>query len=436
MLRNMDDSDSSQSSQTELDLYNVRNNYTEKLNQVRKQLNMLELSEEKQKCTITEITEEPGVSKQKKSESKAKSPTTPRPCSVVYNLASGSSTNVLEPDYSPPKKKVCQRLKTPRFTSVSESSVPYTKGDSNYQCLKAQPKPQGFSIPKEELMDTKCIQCNEEELKLDLSRYSEEENKSKSSEQASTQCTTEEESDRSAVPFPNVIIKTQSDKSSVSSVSSTKLSTTTSSSQKVLPLNAAEGSSDEEILPVRRLSTIVSIQSSTRKMRFSRQNKVSSRTTMFEDVNRLRSGTDKVENESSGCGDSTNAYHRANVGKTADSVSLGDLVRRDSDFDVPGDGRSKFSQYVQQYMRYKKDVEKNRSPKRRSRHTVIAKKVVNIEKRHMDPLNKLYKSETSLVSDEEKCNRGGSTERSEEKPKRTFWERLCWCLWPRGDARE
>ncbi|CAH2011978.1 unnamed protein product [Acanthoscelides obtectus] len=156
MLQN-DVSNSSEDSGSEL--YSLRNDYIEKLNILRQRLNLIELQQSRSNecsggCKITEIHDvdpQPSTSTPKNAEKEAvvfyhsqqteveeqyfgshsahRSDTveleTIHPFSLNFSADTKSITKLFEVEYNPPKKKSCFRLKTPKLTSCSESSLPY-----------------------------------------------------------------------------------------------------------------------------------------------------------------------------------------------------------------------------------------------------------------------------------------------------------------------
>ncbi|CAH1180992.1 unnamed protein product [Phyllotreta striolata] len=138
----------------EKELYNLRNEYIQKLNIVRRRLNLAEIANDgdkyfqsayQRKCTITEIVEDDEQKPEHTSEQHCSSKTQelpqarPRsspssteiqtiyPFSLRYTKIeeADSLSNILDMEYNPPKKKSCYRLKTPKMPSASESNIPY-----------------------------------------------------------------------------------------------------------------------------------------------------------------------------------------------------------------------------------------------------------------------------------------------------------------------
>ncbi|KAJ8965045.1 hypothetical protein NQ314_004444 [Rhamnusium bicolor] len=200
--------ETSESSEADKELYNLKNDYLEKLNIVRKRLNLIEISDDTEHknqplsystCTITEIVEEESSSsrsgkdcqkekhnmEQKESCSAHSSNNgnitdpyelnTIYPASPSYNSAdSASATNIFDLDYNPPKKKFCHRLRTPRFYSASEGNIPYyTKVSLREDMFKKEATPKKIPRRKHSLIKrsihkftkSKETQCTEEELK-------------------------------------------------------------------------------------------------------------------------------------------------------------------------------------------------------------------------------------------------------------------------------
>lgn len=477
----------SEGSRADLDLYNMRCNYTEQLNLVRRKLNMMELTEDgPQKCTITEIVEnEPEIVKHGDSPEKAHSSsfrklasnevnrskgyelTTIHPLSLNYNLESGSSTNIFESDYSPPTKKVCQRLITPRFASVSEGNVPYhtTVGihDSLFKGeLNLQRKKKSFANKAiKHFTETRQTQCNEEEFKdVDLAeREIKVLNVSHSSEEEfnvlnlsfETESDSEYDSPNSGSLFPEVIIETKSgrddEESSLSSEPSKKCTTTSSSNKdscrksnerNVLSLNSVRGSSDDEgSYTVTVMNTTVDTARKKRFRRkiFKRQKATLRKLTMWEEITRLRSGANDNRVGNRGEGDAAKSGEpsydicklNSYVGKLSHDIKLGSVEKKSH-----GDEKSRLNQYIEQYVQYKTEMDRLASAKKHNQHILIGQRLVNIQNRIMDSPDKLYQSENSLVSDEEKYGKLTSSlgDSSESEEKRRFWERFCFCLCP------
>lgn len=485
MFRNDDDTPgTSGASRADLDLYNVKCDYAEQLNLVRRKLNLMELSEDApKKCTITEIVEDAPQTVEKASScsseklrsveeaSKGSELTTIHPFSLNYNLESGSSTNVIEQDYSPPTKKVCQRFKTPRIASVSEGSVPYhTKVgiyDSLFQTeLNAQRRKKSFvSKVAKQFTETRQTQCNEEEFKdTDLVErdvgvpQSSEERFSVLDLSFETESYSEYESPNSGSLFPKVIIETKDgqdeEESSLSSESSQKCTTTSSSvkdsikkssERNVLSLNSVRGSSeDEDPCTVKLMNTTIDTSDQKRRGRrkiFKRQKATLGKLTMWEEITRLRSGANHNRVGNRGEGDAARSGEpsydistlNSYIGKLAQDIKLGGANRESH-----GDGKSKLNQYIQQYVQYKTEMDKLISAKKHNKHAVIGQGLVNIQNRIMDSPEKLYQSEHSLVSDEEKQGKFTSSlgDSSDDEEKRRFWERFCFCLCPVRNFKE
>lgn len=198
-----DDGDSDRVSDDGFDdqeLYELKNNYLENLNIVRKRLNLLEISDYRYHqtgCTITEVTEEEyknedtnideenveniqeiypsqdqsnGASDLEdnpcSTESENVEITTIHPFSLCYKTDSKSLTNIFELEYDPPKKKSCFRLKTPKLPSVSESNIPYhTKVSLHEDVFKPSSKQKRDPKNLEQLPKiSKEIQCNSREI--------------------------------------------------------------------------------------------------------------------------------------------------------------------------------------------------------------------------------------------------------------------------------
>lgn len=472
----------SESSQADVDLYSMGYNYTEQLNLVRKNLNLMELSDRgNQGCTITEIVEdEPGSCKQDEGArilnsalygtpmsndrlfKEARKPkglelTTIHPFSLNCNMESGSSTNIFESDYSPPTKKVCQRLKTPRFTSASEGNVPYhTKIGIHDSLFKEETNPQEktnnfVSNVAKEFTETRQTQCNEEEFK-NIKSVHENVNVETPSQctgdrfsilnlSFETETDTEYESPNSGSLFPNVIIEAkETHKTEESSLSSQfsyrKNRTNTSSSRNILSLNSVRGSSDEdESCTVKITKTTINTAGQKKKHRnkmFMKQEASEEKLSMFEEITRLRSGTNDNTNLGQGdaeTGDASYDICKLNryIGQLSQKVKLAELTKSSH-----VEGKSKLNQYIQQYVQYKNEVDKIATAKKHNKHSIIGQKVVNIQNRIMDSPDKLYQSENSLVSDEEKTRKLDSSlsDSNDSEDKRRFWEKLCYCLCP------
>lgn len=144
MLR--DNERSSESSESEdQELYDLRHDYLQKLNIVRKRLNLIEIGEDDSTrssgCKITEIIDDEEQSEKEtlditvphgdadngeiSENSEGDEVKTIHPFSLVYTTESKSATDMFEMEYNPPKKKSCYRLQTPKLPSSSESSIAY-----------------------------------------------------------------------------------------------------------------------------------------------------------------------------------------------------------------------------------------------------------------------------------------------------------------------
>lgn len=139
MLNENDGSTPTSEYEQERDLYNLRNDYIQKLNIVRKRLNLMEINDNSTNstyrggCQITELLEETNSKEESEhnANTKIEGKNDHAEIRADYLLpmkcdnASKANSNIFDTDYAPPKKKTCHREKTPRLISSAESSIAY-----------------------------------------------------------------------------------------------------------------------------------------------------------------------------------------------------------------------------------------------------------------------------------------------------------------------
>nr|XP_023021095.1 uncharacterized protein LOC111509564 isoform X1 [Leptinotarsa decemlineata] len=406
---NEDSTNTSDRSEQNQDLYSLRNDYLEKLNIVRRRLNLIEIDDERstdrrESCTITEIleVEQPkqktvrnmtrNLEKQPSGSSGDLTESfeikTIHPFSVCYNMNSQSINNLLELEYNPPKKKSCFRLKTPKLPSSSESNIPYhTKVSIHEDIFKksnnVEPRDTTdkivFKNYHEKFTVTKWTQCSDQENEktVEKSEYSENVNL-----------------------FPTVIVRTNSP--SVASIKSSPIPDRMEQNETEVPypLNFIEDASVESYNTVTTSTTILDNRRVGKKRkRFSIRNKNSQE--KMDIQKKYRSGHSEGENF-----EKSSNYQRQQIKH--------DII---------------------QFLTYRKEKRRAKSsPIRRKNAVPFGPIVINDyeKKQHMN--QKFYLFNSSSFSDEERYVRGiyeGTFDSdSISQRKKTFWSSLISCFRP------
>ncbi|KAG5878463.1 hypothetical protein JTB14_013276 [Gonioctena quinquepunctata] len=423
---NEDSTGTPEDSEGDQELYSLRNDYLEKLNIVRRRLNLVEITDDGDNqcsrnqggCIITELQD--GETPRKTDFHKARGsgkqtlPSEPssdksdsfelktiHPFSVGYNM-NQSISNLLEMEYNPPKKKSCLRLRTPKLPSSSESNIPYHTKVSLHEDLfkkSEESKETASQVLSRKYLEkftmTKETQCSDQEM-----------------DEPEIEVETKRSVEKNVNLFPQVIVLTDT-----SSVASTGASDKTPSGYKVkmnptkksdgYPLNFIEEASGESNDSVTTNTTIIdSLSGKIYKRGFGKKGKHASTVKMDFREQLKEMGNDHIER-----GGGENIC----IGKPA-------TVPKPSKHDTV------------QFMSYRKEQCRPKSSPIKRKHTVPFGPLIlnNFDKTQI--LDNKFYFFSSSVSDEDRYIVGlyGGTSDSNDTERKTgsFWTSLFSCFRP------